>query len=39
MNAAELTLLEIIHQLETKRLTQKGAAEILGPSVRQIKRI
>jgi len=39
MSAAELTRLEIMHRLETKRLTQKEAAEILGLSVRQIKRI
>jgi predicted DNA-binding protein (UPF0251 family) len=39
MSATELTRLEIMHRLETKRLTQKEAAEILGLSVRQIKRI
>ena len=39
MSAAELTRLEIMHRLETKRLTQKEAAEILGLGVRQIKRI
>jgi transposase len=39
MSAAELTRLEIVHRLETKMLTQSEAAEILGLSVRQIKRI
>ncbi len=39
MSAAELTRLEIMHRLENKRLSQKTAAEILGLSVRQIKRI
>jgi len=39
MSAAELTRLEIMHRFENKRLTQKEAAEILGLSIRHIKRI
>ena len=39
MSTAELTRLEVMHRLETKRLTQKEAAGMLGLSIRQIKRI
>ena len=39
MSSPELTRLEIMNRLEAKRLTQKEAAEILGLSIRQIKRI
>lgn len=39
MSARELSRLEIIQRLAEKRLTQKEAGEILGVSVRQVKRI
>jgi hypothetical protein len=39
MSAAVLTRLEIMRRFENKRLTQKEASEILGLSIRQIKRI
>jgi transposase len=39
MSAKELNKLEVMQRLEEKRLTQKEAAEMLGVSVRQIKRL
>ena len=39
MSANELSRLEVIQRLEEKRLKQKEAAEILGVSVRQVKRL
>lgn len=39
MSAKELSRLEMMQRLEEKRLKQKEAAEILGVSVRQIKRL
>lgn len=39
MSANELNRLEIIQRLEEKRLKQKEAAEILGLTVRQVKRL
>ena len=39
MSARELSRLEIIQRLAEKRLTQKEAGEILGVSVRQVKRL
>jgi transposase len=39
MSAKELSRLEVLQRLEEKRLKQKEAAEILGISVRQVKRL
>jgi len=39
MSAKEMSRLEIVQRLEEKRLRQKEAAEILGLTVRQIKRL
>ena len=39
MSANELSRLEVMKRLEEKRLKQKEAAEILGITVRQIKRL
>jgi len=39
MSANELSRLEVMQRLEERRLKQKEAAEILGVSVRQIKRL
>lgn len=39
MSAKEMSRLEIIQRLAEKRLTQKEAGEILGVSVRQVKRM
>jgi transposase len=39
MSAKELSRLEVMQRLEEKRLKQKEAAEMLGISVRQIKRL
>lgn len=39
MSKKELTRLEVMQRLKGKRLTQKEAAELLGLSVRQIKRL
>jgi len=39
MSKKELTRLEVMQRLKDKRLTQKEAAEILGVSVRQVKRL
>ncbi len=39
MSKAELSRLEVVHRLEAKKITQKEAAEILGLSIRQIKRV
>jgi transposase len=39
MSAKEESRLEVMQRLEEKRLTQKEAAEILGVSVRQVKRL
>ena len=39
MSANELSRLEIIQRVEEKRLKQKEAAEILGLTVRQVKRL
>lgn len=35
----ELTRIEIMGRLKAKRMTQKKAAETLGISVRQVKRL
>jgi transposase len=39
MSAKELSRLEVMQRLEEKRLKQKEAAEVLGISVRQVKRL
>ena len=39
MSKKELTRLEVMQRLKEKRLTQKEAGELLGLSVRQIKRL
>lgn len=39
MSAKELSRIKVMQQLEEKRLKQKEAAEMLGISVRQIKRL
>jgi transposase len=39
MSTKELSRLEVIQRLEAKRLVQKEAAELLGLSVRQVKRL
>jgi hypothetical protein len=39
MNKREITRLEAIQRLKDKRLTQKEAAQILGKSTRQAKRL
>jgi hypothetical protein len=39
MSTKELTRLEVMQRLKDKRLTQKEAGELLGLSVRQIKRL
>lgn len=39
MSTKELSRLEVLQRLEEKRLTQKEAAQILGLSVRQVKRL
>ena len=39
MSKKELTRLEVMHRLKEKRLTQKEAAQMLGLSTRQIKRL
>jgi transposase len=39
MSNRELTRLEVMQRLRAKRLTQKEAAQLLGLSVRQIKRL
>lgn len=39
MSQRELTRLEIMHRLAEKRLTQKEAAQMLGISTRQVKRL
>jgi len=39
MNKKERTRLEVLHQLEEKRLKQRKAAEILGGSERYIRRL
>jgi transposase len=39
MNQSELKRLEVMQKLEEKRITQKKAAEAIGLSVRQVKRI
>ena len=39
MSQKELTRLEVMQRIEKKRLKQKEAAEMLGISVRQVKRL
>jgi transposase len=39
MSATELNRLEVMQRVEQKRLTQKAASEILGISLRQVKRL
>jgi len=39
MSKAELSRLEVMEHLQEKRMGQKAAAEILGVSVRQVKRL
>jgi len=39
MNAGELQRAEVMHHLKEKRITQRQAAQQLGVSVRQIKRL
>jgi transposase len=39
MSKRELTRLEVIQRLKDKRLTQKEAAQLLGLSIRQVKRL
>ena len=39
MSAKELSRLEVMQRVEEKRLAQKGAAEMLGVSVRQVRRL
>ena len=39
MSKKELTRLEVMQRLEDKRLIQKEAAQILGLSTRQVKRL
>ena len=39
MSKRELTRLEVMQRIKDKRLTQKEAAEMLGLSVRQVKRL
>jgi transposase len=39
MSKRELTRLEVMHRLKEKRLTQKQAAQVLGLSIRQVKRL
>jgi len=39
MSKAELSRLEVMEHLQEKRMRQKAAAEILGVSVRQVKRL
>ena len=39
MSKQEITRLEVMHRLKEMRLTQKEAAQILGISLRQIKRV
>jgi transposase len=39
MNNRELTRLEVMQRLKDKRLTQKEAAQLLGVSTRQVKRL
>jgi len=39
MSTKELSRLEVIQRLEEKRMIQKEAAEVLGVSVRQVKRL
>ena len=39
MSKREITRLEVMQRLKDKRLTQKEAAQMLGISTRQIKRL
>ena len=39
MSAKEISRLEVMQRLEAKRLAQKEAAQLLGMSVRQVKRL
>jgi len=39
MSKRELTRLEVMQRLKEKRLTQKEAAQMLGISTRQVKRL
>ncbi len=39
MSKAEMNRLEVMGQLEEKRMTQRAAAEILGMSIRQVRRL
>jgi transposase len=39
MSKRELTRLEVMQRLKDKRLTQKEAAQLLGVSIRQVKRL
>ncbi len=39
MSKAEMNCLEVMGQLEEKRMTQRAAAEILGMSIRQVRRL
>jgi transposase len=39
MSASEMSRMEVMNRLEEKRLQQREAAEMLGVSTRQIKRL
>jgi DNA-directed RNA polymerase specialized sigma subunit len=39
MSTKELTRLEVMQRLKEKRMTQKEAANLLGVSTRQVKRL